>query len=99
MIYITEARTVCHCLGWSLKVLCPEQAWTCYARSDRLSIQRDKAHILFGGTRIMQHTGAKAARIRTPDGGCLAVVLRTGFDTSQGKWSDGVTAVARSSLA
>lgn len=53
--------------------------------SDRLSIQRDKAHILFGGTRILQHTGDKAARIRTPDGGCLAVVLRTGFDTSQGK--------------
>ena len=41
--------------------------------------------ILFGGTRILQHTGAdKDARIRTPDGGCLAVVLRTGFDTSQG---------------
>lgn len=41
--------------------------------------------ILFGGTRILQHTGAdKDARIRTPDNGCLAVVLRTGFDTSQG---------------
>ena len=41
--------------------------------------------ILFGGTRILQHTGAdKDARIRTPDSGCLAVVLRTGFDTSQG---------------
>jgi magnesium-transporting ATPase (P-type) len=53
--------------------------------SDRLSVQRDKAHILFGGTRIMQHDGDKAARIRTPDNGCLAVVLRTGFDTSQGE--------------
>lgn len=53
--------------------------------ADRLDIQRDKAKILFGGTRVLQHTGAsKAARIRTPDGGCLAVVLRTGFDTSQG---------------
>lgn len=58
-----------------------------FACSVRLSVQRDKAHILFGGTRIMQHTGDKAARIRTPNGGCLAVVLRTGFDTSQGKWS------------
>ncbi len=52
--------------------------------SDRLSVQRDKVHILFGGTRILQHTGDRGARIRTPDGGCLAVVLRTGFDTSQG---------------
>jgi len=55
--------------------------WPC---SDRLSIQRDKGHILFGGTRILQHTADKDAHIRTPDGGCLAVVLRTGFDTSQG---------------
>ncbi len=52
--------------------------------SDRLSIKRDKAHVLFGGTKILQHTGDKEARIRTPDGGCLAVVLRTGFETSQG---------------
>ena len=51
---------------------------------DKLSIKRDKAHILFGGTKILQHTGDKEARIRTPDGGCLAVVLRTGFETSQG---------------
>ncbi len=34
---------------------------------------------------VLQHTGDKAARIRTPDGGCLAVVLRTGFETSQGR--------------
>ena len=50
----------------------------------RLSIKRDKAHVLFGGTRILQHTGDKDARLRTPDGGCLAVVLRTGFETAQG---------------
>jgi magnesium-transporting ATPase (P-type) len=34
---------------------------------------------------VLQHTGDKAARIRTPDGGCLAVVLRTGFETAQGR--------------
>ncbi|KAK9819655.1 hypothetical protein WJX72_000825 [[Myrmecia] bisecta] len=51
----------------------------------RLSIKRDKNHVLFGGTKILQHTGDKDARIRTPDGGCLAVVLRTGFETAQGR--------------
>ena len=53
--------------------------------SDRLSVRRDKAHVLFGGTKILQHTADKAAVLKTPDGGCLALVLRTGFDTTQGK--------------
>lgn len=35
-------------------------------------------HVLFGGTRILQHTGDKGARLKTPDGGCLVIVLRTG---------------------
>ncbi|CAK9272759.1 unnamed protein product [Sphagnum jensenii] len=52
---------------------------------ERLSIRRDKNHILFGGTKILQHTGDKSGPLKTPDGGCLAVVLRTGFGTSQGK--------------
>ncbi|EFJ41014.1 hypothetical protein VOLCADRAFT_107850 [Volvox carteri f. nagariensis] len=51
----------------------------------RLSSKQHKHHILFGGTKILQHTGDKNARIRTPDGGCLAVVLRTGFETAQGR--------------
>ena len=50
----------------------------------RLSVQRDKNCVLFSGTKVLQHTGDKGARVRTPDGGCLAVVLRTGFETSQG---------------
>ncbi|OWM80718.1 probable manganese-transporting ATPase PDR2 [Punica granatum] len=52
---------------------------------EKLSIKRDKAHVLFGGTKILQHTPDKSFPLRTPDGGCLAVVLRTGFETSQGK--------------
>ena len=43
----------------------------------RLDIKHHKNQVLFSGTRILQHTGDKGARVRTPDGGCLAVVLRT----------------------
>jgi cation-transporting ATPase 13A1 len=53
-----------------------------------LDLRNDKLHIVFGGTQIMQHTpsnhkfnGVSPA----PDKGCLAYVLRTGFDTSQGR--------------
>lgn len=51
----------------------------------RLSIKRDKNHVLFSGTKLLQHTGDKDAHIKTPDGACLAIVLRTGFETSQGR--------------
>jgi cation-transporting ATPase 13A1 len=50
----------------------------------RLSIKRDKMHVVFGGTKLMQATGDREAHVRAPDGGCLAVVLRTGFGTAQG---------------
>ncbi|KAL4184272.1 hypothetical protein AMTRI_Chr10g224740 [Amborella trichopoda] len=52
---------------------------------EKLSAKRDKGHILFGGTKILQHTPDKSFQLKTPDGGCLAIVLRTGFETSQGK--------------
>ncbi|KAF5751762.1 putative cation-transporting ATPase [Tripterygium wilfordii] len=52
---------------------------------DKLSVRRDKTHVLYGGTKLLLHTPDKTFPLRTPDGGCLAVVLRTGFETSQGK--------------
>ncbi|KVH92695.1 Cation-transporting P-type ATPase, partial [Cynara cardunculus var. scolymus] len=64
---------------------------------EQLSSKRDKTHVLFGGTKILQHTPDKFTinmfvlsmlqtfHMKTPDGGCLAIVLRTGFETTQGK--------------
>ncbi|KAJ8324295.1 putative cation-transporting ATPase 1 [Batrachochytrium dendrobatidis] len=46
----------------------------------------DKNHVLFGGTKILQVTSPEdSSAIQTPDKGCLALVLRTGFATQQGK--------------
>ncbi|KAI8866746.1 P-type ATPase [Ramicandelaber brevisporus] len=55
--------------------------------TDKLDIEgTDKLHMLFGGTKILQVTPPPDSHhIATPDGGCLAYVLRTGFGTSQGK--------------
>lgn len=50
------------------------------------SLDVDGAHknaTLFGGTKILQSSSGEPAC--TPDGGCLAVVLRTGFGTAQGQ--------------
>ncbi|THG99504.1 hypothetical protein EW145_g7255 [Phellinidium pouzarii] len=46
-----------------------------------------KNSVLFGGTKVLQSNNGSAAIAggpTTPDGGCLAVVLRTGFGTAQG---------------
>ena len=42
-----------------------------------------KPAVLFGGTKVLQSSPGEPAC--TPDGGCLAVVLRTGFSTAQGQ--------------
>ncbi|PKA61130.1 putative cation-transporting ATPase [Apostasia shenzhenica] len=55
------------------------------AAEETLAAKRDKNHILFGGTKILQHTQDKSFHLKTPDGGCVALVIRTGFETSQGK--------------
>ncbi|GAA94246.1 hypothetical protein E5Q_00895 [Mixia osmundae IAM 14324] len=55
--------------------------------SDVLDIQgADRNSVLFGGTKILQATSPDERQdLKAPDGGCLALVLRTGFGTSQGQ--------------
>ena len=46
-----------------------------------------KNYVLFGGTKILQASTSSelVSPIKTPDGGCLGIVMRTGFGTAQGQ--------------
>ena len=57
------------------------ELWEADARLDVDGTHKNA--VLFGGTKVLQSSSGKPAC--APDGGCLAVVLRTGFGTAQGQ--------------
>lgn len=62
--------------------------------TERLNVHgAERNSVLFGGTKVLQTTSggptstaspSQQTQIETPDGGALAIVLRTGFGTTQG---------------
>ena len=63
----------------------PKESIELWEANARLDV--DGAHktaVLFEGTKVLQLSSGEPAC--TPDGGCLAVVLRTGIGTAQGQF-------------
>jgi manganese-transporting P-type ATPase len=54
------------------------------ADDEILDVHNDKVHVLFAGTRVLKHSSEKNPQAPKGDG-CVAYVLRTGFNTAQGK--------------
>lgn len=52
-----------------------------------VDVRQDKRHVIFGGTKLLNSAAGEKTEggIQTPDGGALGVVLRTGFETAQGR--------------
>lgn len=52
-----------------------------------VDVRQDKRHVIFGGTKLLNSSAGEKteSNIVTPDGGALGVVLRTGFETAQGR--------------
>eukprot|EP01114_Cavostelium_apophysatum_P016013 TRINITY_DN4488_c0_g1_i2.p1 TRINITY_DN4488_c0_g1~~TRINITY_DN4488_c0_g1_i2.p1 ORF type:complete len:1125 (-),score=320.58 TRINITY_DN4488_c0_g1_i2:19-3393(-) len=50
---------------------------------EQLNIKKDHLHVIYGGTKIIQQT--PDPKMPNNLDGCLAYVLKTGFNTSQGK--------------
>lgn len=56
--------------------------------NEKLNCKKDRLHILFGGTNVINHSAASTSLPnigKAPDGGAIGYVLRTGFETNQGK--------------
>lgn len=56
--------------------------------TDKIDVNgSDRNNVVFGGTKVLQTTAPDegANGLRSPDGGCLGIVLRTGFGTTQGQ--------------
>ena len=63
----------------------PKESIELWEANARLDV--DGAHktaVVFEGTKVLQSSSGEPAC--TPDGGCLAVVLRTGIGTAQGQF-------------
>jgi cation-transporting ATPase 13A1 len=74
---------------------CTDKLDGCLQVNDQGVDAQWRRHVLFGGTELQQHSEtvgtetktvltASDVKLRSPNGGCLAVVLRTGYGTSQG---------------
>jgi hypothetical protein len=91
---LISLTVLCHVVAAYVILVLNSYFMYSFFRGCRLSIKRDKQHVLFGGTKLLQTMGDKGAHVRTPDGGCLAVVLRTGFGTAQGEGGPGLACPA-----
>lgn len=78
------------CAGESVPLLkegLDQRGEECSAEPLSLELPEHRSGVVFGGTTVVQAGNARAVRdvSRAPDGGCPAVVLRTGFDTTQAR--------------